>query len=52
MKGGEKPFAALSVGSRAFVNPKTLAEMGANDKLMCCQRVPPRCGGLSARSLF
>jgi hypothetical protein len=24
MKGGGKPFAALTVGSRAFVNPKTL----------------------------
>jgi hypothetical protein len=32
VKGGGKPFAALSVGSRAFVNPKTLAEMGANAK--------------------
>jgi hypothetical protein len=26
MKGGGKPSAALSVGSRAFVNPKTLGE--------------------------
>ena len=25
VKGGGKPFAALAVGSRAFVNPKTLA---------------------------
>jgi hypothetical protein len=27
VKGGGKPFAALSVGSRAFVNPKTLSEI-------------------------
>jgi hypothetical protein len=27
VKGGEKPFAALTVGSRAFVNRKTLAEI-------------------------
>jgi hypothetical protein len=28
VKGGGKPFAALTVGSRAFVNPKTLAATG------------------------
>jgi hypothetical protein len=35
MKGGGHPFAALSVGSRGVGKRKTLAEMGANDKLMC-----------------
>jgi hypothetical protein len=48
VKGGEKPTAAQSVGSRAVVNSKTLAEMGANDKLIRGQRQPPLCGGLSA----
>jgi hypothetical protein len=36
MKGGGKPSAALSVGSRAFVNPKTLgarASFGANQMI-------------------
>jgi hypothetical protein len=48
MKGGGHPFAALSVGSRGVVKLRTLAEMGANDKLIRGQRLPPLCGGLSA----
>jgi hypothetical protein len=28
VKGGGKPSAALTVGSRAFVNPKTLSAIG------------------------
>ena len=43
MKGGEKPFAALTVGSRAFVNRKTLsASIGGI--------VVPRCLGTSNRA--
>jgi hypothetical protein len=48
VKGGGQPSAALSVGSRAVGKRKTLAEMGANDKLIRGQRLPPLCGGLSA----
>jgi hypothetical protein len=52
VKGGGHAFAALTVGSRRVGKRKTLAEMGANDKLMCGQRQPPRCGGLRARSRY
>jgi hypothetical protein len=52
VKGGGHAFAAQSVGSRRFVKNGTFAEMGANNKLMYCQRLPPRCGGLRARSRY
>jgi hypothetical protein len=46
------PLRRPSVGSRGVGKRRTLAEMGANDKLMYGQRQPPRCGGLRARSRY
>jgi hypothetical protein len=51
-EGRWTPLRRPAVGSRGVGKRKTLAEMGANDELMCGQRQPPRGGGLRARSRY